>query len=129
MIRTNPCAPGVAAGRLAKARQFAQAAATVNLLAEDGDDVRDAVVTLAVHAGIAAADSICCARLGAMARGEHHDQGISWLERADKEAAKHLRVLLGLKTRAGYSHASITEREAKRALRAMEHLLAAAQSA
>lgn len=56
-------------GRLAKARQFADAAHDVLALAGEADDVADAFVTLAVHAGIAAADVICCVRLGRHARG------------------------------------------------------------
>jgi hypothetical protein len=117
------------AGRLAKANQFAQVAHAVDLLAQEDEDVRDAVVTLAVHAGIAAADSVCCLRLGSMARGENHNEAAVWLQRADNGAAKHLRVLLGLKTRAGYSHTSVTRDEAKRALRAMDQLLALAKGA
>ena len=49
---------------MAKARQFVEAAETVEALADDANDVADAYVTLCVHAGIAAADVICCRRLG-----------------------------------------------------------------
>jgi len=43
-------------GRMAKAKQFVDAAETVEALADDPNDVADAYVTLCVHAGIAAAD-------------------------------------------------------------------------
>jgi len=36
----------------------------VEALADDANDVADAYVTLCVHAGIAAADVICCTRFG-----------------------------------------------------------------
>ena len=51
---------------MAKAKQFVEAAETVESLADDANDVADAYVTLCVHAGIAAADVICCKRLGSI---------------------------------------------------------------
>lgn len=55
---------------MVKAMQFLDAAETVETLADDSNDVADAYVTLCVHAGIAAADVICCKRLGEHSRGE-----------------------------------------------------------
>ncbi|MFD6893254.1 hypothetical protein ACFWB0_01730 [Rhodococcus sp. NPDC060086] len=55
-----------------KAEQFFDAAAIVNELADNND--LDAVVTLWVHAGIAASDVICCARLG-----KYSQSDLSWL--------------------------------------------------
>jgi len=49
---------------MAKAKQLVEAAETVEALADDANDVADAYVTLCVHAGIAAADVICCTRFG-----------------------------------------------------------------
>ncbi|MBO0901165.1 hypothetical protein J1G43_14455 [Cellulomonas sp. zg-ZUI22] len=57
-------------GRLVKAEQFADAAVAVEMLADQASDVADAYVTLGVHAGIAAADVVCAARLGEYSRGE-----------------------------------------------------------
>lgn len=45
---------------------------TVRALADEAADVSDAYVTLLVHAGIAAADVICCQRLGEHALGDSH---------------------------------------------------------
>ena len=60
MGRTVRCTPATRQGRLRKARQFAGAAEVVTGLADDAGDVADAYVTLLVHAGIAAADVLCC---------------------------------------------------------------------
>jgi hypothetical protein len=90
--RTRDCGSETRAGRLAKAHQFMDAANTIETLADDATDVADAYVTMCVHAGIAAADVICCARLGKYSRGEDHGSAIELLEQADSADAKHLIV-------------------------------------
>lgn len=127
-MSTKPCDPHVKAGRLTKVEQFAAAAHDVLDLADESDDVADAFVTLAVHAGIAAADVICCARLNVYHHGENHNEAVDLLDKADKTAAGHLRALLGMKTRAGYSWAPVTKQETVRAQRAMDALVTAARS-
>jgi hypothetical protein len=127
-VRTTPAGPGVRAGRLAKAEQFAGAARDVLLLADEASDVADAFVTLAVHSGIAAADAICCARLGEYSRSERHQDAIGVLARADAAGARHLRVLLGMKTAAGYSSSPVTAENRIRAERAMDALLVTART-
>ncbi len=126
-MRTRKCDAGIQRGRLFKANQFIEAAAMIGELADEHDDVADAYVTLCVHAGIAASDVICCARLGEHAQGENHEEAIGLLARADKEIAKHLRTLLKLKTKAGYSHTPATAEEFKRAGRAAETLVETAR--
>jgi len=116
-------------GRLAKAEQFANAAVVVHELADDATDIADAYVTLCVHAGIAAADVICAARLGEHSRGENHDEAVTLLATVDRAAAGHLRALLNMKTLAGYSHTPISGERARRAGRAMEALVEAARAA
>ena len=81
-------------------------------------DVADAHVMLCVHAGIAASDVICCARLGEHSQGENHSEAIALLKTADKAAAKHLSTLLALKTKSAYSHTPVAPEEFKRAGRA-----------
>ncbi|EMD23315.1 hypothetical protein [Amycolatopsis azurea] len=110
-----------------KANQFIEAADMIRELADGHEDVTDAYVTLCVHAGIAASDVICCARLGEHAQGENHDEAISLLTQADRECAKHLRTLLKLKTKAGYSHTPATADEFKRAGRAAQTLVETAR--
>lgn len=124
--RSNECTSTVREGRLAKARQFEDAATTVLLLADEAADVADAYVTLCVHAGIAAADVICCARLGRLSRGESHHEATALLASADPAAARHLDALLRLKTLAGYSHTSVSRERTLRAGRSMDALVSTA---
>lgn len=63
MAETKRCTPAIRVGRLAKARQFLLAADTIAAVVNDSE-VADAYVTLCVHAGIAAADVLCCAKFG-----------------------------------------------------------------
>lgn len=120
MARISPCTAEIRRGRLRKAIQFIDAA---TLIADHADEeAADAVVTLCVHAGIAASDVICCARLGQHAQGEDHSEAVVLLGKADSGSAKHLRVLLSMKTKAEYSHSSVTASDTKRAVTAAEAL-------
>lgn len=73
MARTVRCDEHVRIGRLAKAIQFFEAADTIAAFA-DAKEAGDALVTLLVHAGVAASDVLCCARLGG-ARGRKQSSG------------------------------------------------------
>lgn len=119
--------PGVLDGRTAKMAQFVEATEIILALADD-DELRDAVVTLAVHAGIAASDVICLRRLGYYWQSGNHHEAIEHLRRADSGSAGHLTTLLSLKTRAGYGHDSMSATNAARSVRAMQHLEAAARA-
>lgn len=95
--QTRPAGLGEAGAYLSKAREFLRAA-------EDSLELGNntAAVGNAVHAGILGADAIAAARSRAVWRGEHA-QAASHLEAAGedgKQAARHLRRLLPLKTRA-----------------------------
>jgi len=129
VARTNPCDPAVRNGRMAKAEQFADAAAVVQEFANEATDIADAYVTLCVHAGIAGADVICCAGLGEYSRGENHSEAVKLLATVDRKASKHLQVLLDMKTHAGYSHTPVSRSQVIRAGRAMDGLLQAAREA
>jgi len=127
MARISPCTPDVRRGRLRKAGHFLDAA---NLIADQAGTEpgsADAFITLCIHAGIAASDVICCARLGQHAQGENHNEALALLGQADSGSVKHLRVLLSMKTKAGYSHAEATAADAKRAGRAAETLVETAR--
>lgn len=126
MARTVGCTHTTRVGRLAKAQQFWLAAQTIEDFADDEATVTDAYTTLAIHAGIAAADVICCARLGEHARGDDHDEAVSLLASADKARAKDLAMLLRMKTRAGYSHEPTSRTDRQRARRAAARLAQAA---
>lgn len=129
MPRTKPCTREIHAGRLRKAGQFAAAAATVADLADEASDVADAYVTLLIHAGIAASDVICCARLGEHAQTESHHEAVALLKKADPGSARPLEILLKMKTRIEYGHAPASLEDQKRAQRAADGLVRAARLA
>ena len=121
-MRTRDCDAVVKAGRMTKADGFLAAADEVLTLDDEGS-IPDVVVTLLVHAGIAAADVICCARLGKHAHGDDHSEAVGLLEQADKDASNDLAKLLRIKTKAGYSHQAVSSDELKRAERAATRLV------
>ncbi|MDO9396798.1 MAG: hypothetical protein Q7T71_09655 [Herbiconiux sp.] len=120
--------PGVLSGRTMKMVQFVEATEIILAIADD-DDLRGAVVTLAVHAGIAASDVICLRRLGYYWQSANHHEAIEHLRRADAGSAGHLSTLLALKTRAGYGHGAMSSDSVTRSTRAMQHLAAAVRAA
>jgi hypothetical protein len=119
--RTRQCPEGVRAGRLNKAIEFHGAATLVE------DVAPNAAVDLLVDAGIAAADAICCVRLGVYSAGESHNEAIALLEKAERDVAKDLQALLNLKSKVAYAHQSVTTDDRKRANRAASHLVEAAR--
>lgn len=118
--RTKPSSEGVRLGRLKKATEFHDTAVLV-------EDAPDAAVNLFVLAGIAAADVICCSRIGMYSTGESHNEAVALLEKAEPEAANYLRLLLGLKSKVAYTHQSVTADDHKKASRAASNLLEAAR--
>lgn len=125
MARTQPCTTATRAGRRSKGSQFWEAAEVVRTLADEADDVADAYVTLLVHAGIAAADVICCAATGMHSQGDNHNEAVALLARVDPDLAKNLDVLLRVKTKAGYSYQPASADDMKRAERAARRLIEA----
>jgi hypothetical protein len=130
VTRLRECDEAIAGGRLRKAEQFLDAAATVRDLADDEADVGDALVTLCVHAGIAASDVICCRALGHFVQGEDHLQAIAELSKVmpdGRQLGNDLRALLQMKTRAGYAAPPVSAEQRKRAWRRAERLVEAAR--
>lgn len=131
MAREVQCNAAITRGRLARARAFLDAAGLVADLVE-GDDTAEtelaaALVTLWVHAGIAAADVICCVRLGRHHSGEDHQTAVKLLSTADKGNETLLDRLLRLKTPAGYGHRLVSVKDRLRARRAAEALVQRAE--
>ncbi|MCP4960659.1 MAG: hypothetical protein GY925_15495 [Actinomycetia bacterium] len=86
----------------------------------------------AVLAGIAAADAICCRRLGRHATGEDHQQALNLLDQAGAlgaSARKQLATLLSAKNKAQYEQIDPTATEAKRVIRAMRAIVELAAQA
>ncbi len=123
--QTRPASSAHASAYLLKAKEFLRASSDSlelgNLIASTGN---------AVHAGIAAADAITARRAGAVWKGEH-SQAARYLETAasevGQEAARHLRRLLPLKTRAEYDPDPVAPAEARAAVQAAERIVAIAE--
>jgi hypothetical protein len=129
--RTRRCDEAIARGRLRKAEQFWAAAESVRELADDEEEIGDVYVTLCVHAGIAAADVVCCSALGEHAVGDDHSAAVALVRRTRPDGdllATALSVLLGMKTRAGYGASPVSTADRKRAQRQAERILRAAQA-
>jgi hypothetical protein len=127
--RIKDCDDAVAAGRFRKAEQFLEAAQNVRDLADDEAEVGDVLVTLCVHAGIAASDVICCTALGHFVQGDDHNQAVAELSKVRPDGEKlgnDLRALLMMKARAGYAAPPVTADQRKRAWRRAEALVDAA---
>lgn len=122
-MRTKKCTSRVTAGRLAKAEEFLDNA---ELLADDAGR-RNAAASLFVEAGIAAADVLCCRRLGEHAQGQDHNDAVSLLGRVDTDLAKHLRTLLTNKSQISYSAQVLAASEFKKVQRAAVQLAQAAR--
>lgn len=82
-MRTTPGSESIRRGRLSKAAQFQRVAMDALELAEEHYEVADAVATLCIHAGIAASDAICIARLGHFAQGQDHNDAVALLKSVD----------------------------------------------
>lgn len=90
---------------------------------------QDVVVTNAVHAGIAASDSLCCLHLGERSNDQDHASATALLARVDKSLANELTRLLALKTTAAYETRHVSRADAKTALRRARKLVTAAGTA
>ncbi len=131
VTRTRRCTEEIVRGRLRKAAQFAEAAAMIDDWTENRPtDLADAYVTLCAHAAIAAADVVCCRELGEHALGESHQEAVGLLRTVSRDGprlAGSLSTILGMKTRVGYGHQSVSNTDRLRAGRAMSHLVEAAR--
>ncbi|WP_051400137.1 hypothetical protein [Haloechinothrix halophila] len=100
-------------------------------------DVDDEVATpnvaaaLAVLAGIAASDAICCASLHERPRGQDHRQAVdllSSIEPNGKTIGRHLGRLLDIKDGAHYGMTFVTPQRAIASLRQAKHLVEASEA-
>lgn len=125
--RTQTCTEATIQGRLAKAVEFLEAAESQRKVSPQR---ANAWVTLYIHAGIAAADVICCRALGYHARGEDHVQALSLLRSIQPDGpglANALGVLLAMKTKAGYGEQTVGADDRVRAPRRASELVSAAR--
>jgi hypothetical protein len=130
-----PCTNDFGRERLRSAEAFIRAAERV--LSDDeiipGAEgfKNNAAINNYVHAGIAAADAVCCFELKAHSLGDDHRQAIAQLRRVKPDGPKlgqYLGVLLDLKTKAGYGSKPLSDTAAKRAERAAVALVQAGRA-
>jgi hypothetical protein len=117
--RTAKCGAADARSRLRTARAYLDVAALV-LDERDRDEYLNVSAGLAVLAGIAASDSICCARLPSRHRGDDHRGAADLLRRATpdgRELAITLLRLLDLKDEAHDGVLVVAARKARDAHR------------
>jgi hypothetical protein len=103
------------------------------MAADDGDpplEYAAVAASIAVLAGIAAADAACCQALGRRSRSDnHHDAEQLLVEVAPggKKAASNFRKLIDLKDTAHYGFITPSAPELKRSLRQAEQLVSFAE--
>lgn len=128
--RTQPCGESQARQRLARARSFLEVA---ELTADENDpslEYGSAAASIAILAGIAAADAVCCQELKRRSRSDSHydaEHLLVQVKPGGKRAAAHLRRLIKLKDSAHYGYISVTAPELKRSLRQATDLVTFAE--
>jgi hypothetical protein len=117
--RTQRCSADDARIRRAHAAKFLEVAEIAAGELDEDPEYASAAASLAVLAGIAAADSACCKALGERSRSQdHHDaeRVLRGIVGGDK-AAGHLRDLLSLKDEAQYGLSDLGPADLRKALR------------
>jgi hypothetical protein len=127
--RSQQCSPRDARNRLGHAAKFLEVAEIAAGEHEQDPEYASVAVSLAVLAGIAAADAACCRSLGERSRSQDHHDAEKFLQRVTggDSAAKQLRELLNLKDEAHYGFFDVSAAELKKALRRARALLTFAE--
>jgi hypothetical protein len=129
--RTAACDRADAAVRLRHAESFLLVADLVLDQPEDpGLALASVAASLAVLAGIAAADAACCAAIGRRARGQNHEEAIALvgtIARSGDAMARDLARLLALKDDVQYGVLVISTIRARSSLNWARRLVTAAR--
>lgn len=123
--RTQPCDEHHGRTRIDAASKFLEVAQL--LRTEDEPATRSVAASLAVLAGIAAADAACCKALGRRSRGDdHHDAEalVAEVEPGGRGAVASLRRLIDLKDKAQYGIVFVSKDDLKLATKHAERLVA-----
>lgn len=123
--RSQKCSAREARSRLAHAAKFLEVAEIAAGEGEHDPEYASVAVSLAVLAGIAAADAACCKALGERSRSQDHQDATRFVKRVagGEAAARPLASLLSLKDEAHYGFFDAGAAELKRALRQARALL------
>lgn len=128
--RSQQCSPRDARNRHSHAIKFLEVAEIAAGEHEQDPEYASVAVSLAVLAGIAAADVACCKSLGERSRSQDHHDAERFLRRiaaGGEDAAKHLHALLSLKDEAHYGFFDVGAGELRKALRRARALLTFAE--
>jgi hypothetical protein len=124
--RIQRCGEPQARQRLAQAKSFLEVA---EVTADENDPTLEfsgVAASIAILAGIAAADSASCAALSRRSRSDnHHDAGrlLTQISPGGRQAASQLRQLIDLKDAAHYGFISVSAPQLRRSLRQAAHLV------
>ena len=122
--RRKGCGMEDAARRLEDARQFLEVAEGATTAGYG-----DVVATNAIHAAIAAADVLCCLRLGRRANDGNHRSATDLLRQIDPQHANHLRRALDHKQKAAYESRDLADSDAAACVEQARRLYRGAQEA
>jgi hypothetical protein len=128
-LRQAPCGVPEARARLRGAQAYLKTAELVSGEQRPAE-FANVAAGLAVLAGIAASDAICCLRHGSRSRGEDHREATSLLEGATPDGRKlatTLRRLLDVKDASHYGVGLVNARTARDATRWARLLVESAQ--
>ena len=124
--RTEDCDVRQARRRLDHARSYMDVAELAGGTTDADLDYAPVAASIAILAGIAAADAACCAALGRRSRSDNHQDAadlLTQIEPGGKEAGRQMRLLISLKDAAHYGFLSLRPGELKRAVRQAAHLI------
>jgi hypothetical protein len=130
--RTQACGSPQARQRLAQARRYLDVA---ELTADTSDadlEYSGVAASIAILAGIAAADAACCAALGKRSGSDNHQDAADLLAQIapeGKRASMKLRQLISLKDSAHYGFLNISASQLKKSMRQAEQLVEFAENA
>jgi len=125
-MRAQDCGPAQARQRLTHAQSFLEVAELTADVADPALEYGGVAASVAILAGIAAADAACCQVLGRRSRSDdHHDAEMLLAEitPGGKRAAGHLRKLITLKDAAHYGFISVTTPELKQSMHQAQQLV------
>jgi len=127
--RSQRCSPQDARNRRSHAIKFLEVAEIAAGEREQDPEYASVAVSLAVLAGIAAADAACCKALGERSRSQDHHDAEDFLRRVSggEDAAKQLHQLLSLKDEAHYGFFDVDSAELRGALRRARALVTFAE--
>jgi hypothetical protein len=118
--RTQTCGIREAQQRMEHARRYLEVAEMTADSSDSDLEYGPVAASIAILAGIAAADAACCAALGRRSRSDNHRDAAELLSQIapdGKNAGQAMRRLIGLKDSAHYGFLSLGAGELKHAMR------------